>query len=278
MNYILCDGGLANRLNTLLVGLYLKQHTGTPWCIAWPPNRWCGANLNDLFIPPLPVADFGLSYFKKFQRKFTFLFHENQIGFPEEKIFYHSKNERLEDLERLVQTNTPLVYFHNLIPAWFSNEKLAEMARALKVQPVIQQRVDHFVTSQGISKATVGIQIRKTDFGDKVNEEEIFKAVKASKKIFFVCSDSQAVEAKFAKLPNCAVHPKSYYPQTKTNDTNWNAVTTDEDGRTYPYNIQRSSDSVKEALVDFLILSKTNIMPVSGSTFQNLAIRFSALA
>jgi hypothetical protein len=277
MNYIFCDGGLANRLNTLFVGLLLKETTGTPWSVAWPQNRWCGAHLNDLFVSPLPVVPHGLTFFKRFSRKFTFLFHENQIGFPEEKIFYHSKNANLEGLQNIILTNTPVVYFHNLMPSWFGNEQFRGMANKLVVKPEIKSKVDKFTKTHNISKKTIGIQIRKTDFGNKVNDNEIYNIVKTSQKSFFICSDSQEVEQRFAKLPNCFVNLKSHYAEKLNKNNDWNDFTTDDSGRTYPYNIKRSAESVCDALVDFLILSRTSITPVSGSTFQNLAIRYSTL-
>ena len=51
MHQVMCDGGLANRLNTLLVALALKIHTKSAWGIAWPVNNWCGAPFEDLFDP-----------------------------------------------------------------------------------------------------------------------------------------------------------------------------------------------------------------------------------
>ena len=55
MNIVMCDGGLANRLNALLFALILRRKFGHEWRIAWPLNNWCGAPLHSLFDAPLPT-------------------------------------------------------------------------------------------------------------------------------------------------------------------------------------------------------------------------------
>jgi len=276
MNYIFCDGGLANRLNTLIAGLVIKQTTATPWTVAWPRNWACGAAFEQLFQPMLPVVEHPLRYFKRWSRNFTFLFHENQIGFPEERILYHKNHARLEDLQRIIATGQPVVYFHNVIPDWVDDTLFAEQVTKIKAVNDIQARVDKFLKDHKITKETIGIQIRKTDFGEKVDEKKIFELVRNSNQRFFVCSDSAEVEEKFSKLKNCVVNKKSAHAEKSDASKGWNDLIVDDDGRIYPYNVTRSAGSVREALVDFLILSSTTIQPVSGSTFQNLAYRFSA--
>jgi hypothetical protein len=53
----------------------------------------------------------------------------------------------------------------------------------------------------------------------------------------------------------------------------WNSLIVDEDGRNYPFNVDRDRESVYWALVDLLILAKTRILETSGSSFQALAKR-----
>ena len=46
-HYVLCDGGLCNRLNALMFALILKRRFGGAWSISWPVNNWCGVDLGD---------------------------------------------------------------------------------------------------------------------------------------------------------------------------------------------------------------------------------------
>jgi hypothetical protein len=274
VNYIFCDGGLANRLNTLIAGLALKEITGTPWTIAWPRNWACGASFEDLFEPILPVVEYPLSYFKRYSRNYFFLFHENQIDFPEERIRYHEQND-LDELKRIITTGCTTIYFNNVIPEWVDQSLFYTGIKKIRAIEEIHKRVKGFIEKNKINRKTIGIQIRKTDFGSKVNEDMIFELVKNDNARYFICSDSSEVENKFSILPNCVINLKQEYVQKRLKDRDWNELVKDSDGRTYPYNVLRSSASVQEALSDFLILSSTSVKRVSGSTFQNLAHRFS---
>jgi hypothetical protein len=52
----------------------------------------------------------------------------------------------------------------------------------------------------------------------------------------------------------------------------WNASSIDENGQQLPYNVNRSSESVKEALVDLVLLSQSIPIPTSTSTFLELSL------
>ena len=88
MNVVLCDGGLANRLNALVFALILKQRYGHDWRISWPVNNWCGAALESLFVPPLPHDALPLSHYRHHDAR-TMLMQENQLDFPAERIVLH---------------------------------------------------------------------------------------------------------------------------------------------------------------------------------------------
>ena len=63
-NIIFCDGGLANRLNSLIGGLKLAEIIKGEWIICWPINEWCGSALEDLFNVDLPIINEKLSFFQ----------------------------------------------------------------------------------------------------------------------------------------------------------------------------------------------------------------------
>jgi hypothetical protein len=67
------------------------------------------------------------------------------------------------------------------------------------------------------------------------------------------------------------IYPKRAYVEKRVTG-NWNAVNTDHSGRLYPFNVERSATSVEDALVDLLILSRSQLVMTSNSTFLNAAL------
>jgi hypothetical protein len=273
MHQVLCDGGLANRLNTLLVALAVKIHTKSAWGISWPVNNWCGAAFEDLFEPVLHVSRNGLSYFKAQQDRYWQVFHENQIQFDESRITYNKTLADFDSLCELIRVHQRVVYFHHLIPSFVTDEMLGGTFEYLKPVQRVNDAVDQIVDSYGIDSNTIGVHIRKTDFGDSVDDLSLYERILGSSGRFFICSDSNEVLARFAPLENCIALPKPSMPKKLRLDGDWNAVIQDSDGRVYPFNVDRDRESVFWGLVDLLVLSKTQILMTSGSSFLGLAQR-----
>ena len=122
-------------------------------------------------------------------------------------------------------------------------------------------------------KEFLGIQIRKTDFGaNGADDNNLFALVsQCPQKQFFVCSDDAAVEQRFGALPNVVTHPKRAYVE-KVVDGGWNTPTADHSGRVYACNVNRNAVSVEDAVVDLLVLSRSQIVRTSNSTFLNTAL------
>ena len=57
-----------------------------------------------------------------------------------------------------------------------------------------------------------------------------------------------------------------------TDDGGWRDTVVDDDGNEYSFNIERSDESVIDAMVDLLILSKSTILNTSESTFLKTAL------
>ncbi len=270
MNVVLCDGGLANRLNALLFALILKRRFGHEWRISWPLNNWCGAPLEALFVPPLPHDTLSLTHYRQHDAR-TMLMQENQLDFPPERLVLHRDLHGFDDYRKHLDTNSGIVYFHNLIPAWVEPAEVHATLRSLRLAPEVEARAWAFCEQQSIDASVVGVHIRKTDFGDAVNDGAIFDAMGKSPKRHFVCSDDALVNRRFATLPNCAVFEKSHFPEKREKAAAWQHLSVDDDGRSFPYNIERSGASVVEGLIDLLILSRTELIATSGSTFLAMA-------
>ena len=281
MNHVLCDGGLCNRLNALFFALILQRKFGPlghDWQIAWPQNNWCGASFGSLFTSPLPQDGRSIEDFKQQQAGHLLLMHENQIGFDADRLILNRSLTSYDDYRRLLDSaradGLSVVYFNSLLPAFVQDDEVRDALQLLGLNPQLASTAGRFVETRQIDRSTLGLHIRKTDFGDLVDDQALFAQAQASPRRFFVCSDDAAVNQRFAGLPNAAVFEKSAFPEKLAGDAAWRHWTTDAEGRRFPFNITRSGASVVEGLIDLLILSQTEIVPTSGSTFLATARLF----
>ncbi len=274
MNVVLCDGGLSNRLNALVFALILKRRFGQAWRISWPVNNWCGAPLDSLFQPPLPHDELGLGHYRQHDDRLM-LMQENQLDFPPERLQLHGGLRSFEAWQTLCDRAGGIVYFHNLIPDWVPAHEVHETLRSLRLNTDVERRAREFCEARRIDTApgtrAVGVHIRKTDFGGAVNDDQLFEQVRSSPRPHFVCSDDAGVNQRFGALPHCAVFAKTAFPEKRVKDAAWLHWNADDEGRSFPFNIERGATSVVEGLIDLLILSRTETLSTSGSTFLAMA-------
>jgi hypothetical protein len=275
-NVVFCDGGLCNRLNALLFALVLRQRLRQEWQVAWPRNNWCGAGLSRLFELDLMVTEQSLEHFRRNQQAYKLLMHENQADFDAGLIHYHRDLPSMADYERILLANPQVLYYHNLLPPFLGMEDIKPVLGQLRIAAPVAERAGAFCRERGIDASVVGLHIRKTDFGNAVDDEKLFQLVSHSQDRFFVCSDDAGVNARFGALPNCAVFEKTAFPNKLTGEGGWNSRVTDSEGRQFHFNINRSEESIVEALVDLLILSRTRLINTSPSTFLRMALIFQA--
>ena len=267
---VLCDGGLANRLNALIFALILRKKFGHAWRMAWPLNNWCGADLHELLVPPLPVDATPLSHFRAHGTQFM-LMQENQLDFPAERLHLHHDLQSYEAFRVYLDGPVGIVYFHNQIPAWVPADDIADALRSLTPNADVARRAWDFCVQARIERSVIGVHIRKTDFGDAVDDQRLFAQVRSSPQRHFVCSDAAEVNQRFSTLPHCAVFTKTAFPQKREAQAAWQQWTRDSDGRAFPFNIERSAAAVVEGWIDLLILSRTLLLPTSSSTFLAFA-------
>ena len=274
MNVVLCDGGLSNRLNALVFALILQRRFGQAWRISWPVNNWCGAPLDSLLQPPLPHDELGLGHYRQHDGRLM-LMQENQLDFPPDRLQLHGGLRSFEAWQPLCERPDGIVYFHNLIPDWVPAHEVQETLRGLKLNADVERRARAFCEARRIDTApgtrAVGVHIRKTDFGGAVNDDQLFEQVRSSPRPHFVCSDDAEVNRRFGALPHCAVFAKTSFPEKRVKDAAWLHWNADDEGRQFPFNIERGATSVVEGLIDLLILSRTETLSTSGSTFLAMA-------
>lgn len=266
-----CDGGLCNRLNILIFILILREKYGHIWELVWPKNSWCGAAFNKLFDLDVDVTDRSITYFKEHERDFTFLIHENQGNFSDDLINYNASFSEYSQYGLFLNSHDNVFYYNNLLPSFVNMDDIKKVIHDLKINEKIFDTATLFCMDNSIDETVYGLHIRKTDFGDKVNDKELYQLVSTRAARFFVCSDDAEVNARFSQLPNCSVFQKCYFPQKRLKSANWLHWNIDAEGRTFPFNIERSEEAVIEGLIDLLILSRTTLVKTSSSTFLSMA-------
>ena len=270
--FVFCDGGLGNRLNSLIGGLVTAESYNLNPIICWPENNWCGCSFEDLFDNDFSVVKDDVFYFFKEESNNLFLsITDNGIKLKN----YLEPNE--QGFESIKNTNVDVVYYHNKIPKNLSQEKVLKFSRQLKIKSSIVSKAMEFVNKNSVSKSTKGLHIRKTDFPNQLDSDVLFQTVsKDSNTKYFVCSDDKSTEDQFSTLRNVCVFEKTSYVQ-KLNDGEWRQTTTDTSGRIFDFNVDRPKQSVIEAFVDMLVLSKTTISVKNKSTFLSWAQMYSAI-
>ena len=154
--FVFCDGGLGNRLNSLIGGLVVAESYNLKPIICWPENNWCGCSFEDLFDNEFNIMKDDVFYFFKEDSNNLFLsITDNGIKLknylePNEHGFGHIKN-----------TETDVVYYHNKIPKNLNQEKILKFSRQLQIKSNIVRSALEFVSSNNISKSTKGLHIRR---------------------------------------------------------------------------------------------------------------------
>jgi hypothetical protein len=270
--HIYCDGGFGNRFNGLLSGLLLADAAGLQPVVVWPRNNWCGASYAQLIASKANVIERELASYVPEKDDFQFFMTEDHLNMGVENKS-PLQTESLADALTYLAKSSKDVYFHTpLIPTFFDTQKLHVMVRNLQFSATLYERARQFIVESDLVDY-LGLQIRKTDFGaNAADDNNLFDLVtNCPQKQFFVCSDSKEVEQRFQTLPNVTIYPKRAHVELMV-PGEWSTTTADHSGRLYASNVNRNDVSVEDAVVDLLILARSQIVRTSHSTFLNTAL------
>jgi hypothetical protein len=268
---ILCDGGLGNRLSALIGGLITSDILSSNPVIYWPMNNWCGCEFSDLYESNITVKTEGLNDLFSKNLNDIFLIHENQTNFHLQKTY----PQILDSLHNILNLNDDIIYYNSLLTSYCSIDKVTKKLLSLKIKDDILIKVKKFIEENKINKNTIGFHFRKTDFnGDlnhRSNENYCKQLILENKNInFFICSDSTDLEKEFSNFENVKVYHHNN-PVLKYTNGDWNDFMIDDQGRRTNFNVDRPRQSVIDAFITLLILSRTTIKSESISTFLNYA-------
>ena len=268
---IICDGGLGNRINSLISGLIISDMLGYTPYVHWSPNNWCGCKLDEIFTPDFNYDDKSITKIHEEFPNHLYLIHANQLN-KEVDIIYIN-----DDISSIYQSkDRDIIYYNSLIPEFINQEDLIKKLKSLKIKEDILKNVLDFCESNKIGKSVDGVHIRMTDFPENIKVDELLDYVSSSNSKTFVCSDDKECELKFLNYSNVITLSKNSYATKMDINLGWNDLTQDTEGRYFNFNVNRSSESALEAFKDLLILSRTNIIKTSNtSTFLKLSTLYS---
>ena len=271
---IYCDGGFGNRFNALTVGLLIAKVGNFKPVIFWPSTNWCRSLFKNIFKNDYNVINCNLNYFQKNSKDYEFIMHSNSANLPCQIKHPNYFNSIQNIADYYNQSNKQkFVYNNDTIPDYCSNNDLKQIVKDIKFTDKIVDKVNQF--TKNINDEFIGIHLRNTDFHD--NEKRKFDQIESLVKInpginYFICSDDEKLEERFTKNDNAFAYPKTKYVEKLTDDGGWRDAVVDNEGNEYSFNIERSDQSVIEAMIDLLILSKSTIMNTSESTFLKTAL------
>lgn len=274
--YIHCDGGFGNRFNSLVVGLLIVKIGNYHPVVLWPSTNWCRSKFDMIFNFKIDVIEESLLFFSKDFQKYEFVMHNNFLNFS--KSVTHPNNFSnifsLIDFINNLKSNK-IVYNNDSIPSYAYCNELYSIINDIKFCNFIVDNSEKFINENNLGNNFYGVHLRNTDFYDphKPNFDQIYShIVENSDKKYFVCSDDKQLEEKFNQLDNVFVYPKTNYVEKLTDEGDWRSVIVDDTGVEYPFNVERSDESVQQAMIDLYILSKSDIMKTSNSSFLQTAI------
>lgn len=268
---IYCDGGFANRYNNLVSGLAICKLLNLRPKILWPANSWCGARFETIFDSNLSVEATELVDIKNNHSLdgYIVVTNQDQSMFLEVAYLFPDSVKSFESV--FADAASGVFYHFPLIPEWIPIEAIEAAILDLPFKQALLQTADNYI-SEYLQEGYFGIHLRRTDLVLGFSDDEV-KAIAAqhSDKLIFVCSDSEDTERALIAVPNIRIKKKAAYVEMKVDSGNWQSPTLDDSGRAYYSNVTRSEQSILDAVVDLLILSRSNLLGSAGSTFFGLA-------
>jgi hypothetical protein len=268
------SGGLCNRLLPFASCLSYARRKGIKPVICWEKTSICHADYCDLF----EQDDVEIVNKNQLKEKIDTLFLLSVPDVYQDFSLYGnpSLKELFEDdavkkypinLFSDDKYENCCVYSNSLVEYIDSTEASKSALKSIRIKKEIQDKIDEFVEMNDINKEWISIHARGTDFAlsrldDYLNLLQSLTKDNPNAKIFF-CSDEPTWEQEVKnRYPNNIVFRK------KSADT----LALDAKRNTWINNTFRSTEQVKEALIDVILLSKCGkVIHNNQSSFGKLA-------
>lgn len=258
--YLFCNGGFGNRFYSLLTGFYISYRVGRDPTVIWPVNNWCGAAFDDIFSSPL-AFDQDIDYQALINSKTTVNVLHNNFFNPDIS-WIPAIHTPIEAIVGYIQSSEmPAVIGTDSLAPYVDHAVLKHgLMPMLRFRPELVERADRVLAQLPPGTKYYGLHLRKTDAHQYANEQRLLQIVDTNPdQTFFVCSDDAETEKLFAQRSNVFTHAKDSYVEKLVNGE-WRTEIVDSDGNRFPFNVNRPKSSVTQAIVDLILLSRSDLM------------------
>ena len=73
---IFCDGGIGNRINSLVSRMVIAKYFNFSYLIHWPENNWLSASFSDIFKNNLPISNLSIKELRGKFKEANVLLHD----------------------------------------------------------------------------------------------------------------------------------------------------------------------------------------------------------
>eukprot|EP01060_Flectonema_neradi_P021122 TRINITY_DN2863_c2_g1_i1.p1 TRINITY_DN2863_c2_g1~~TRINITY_DN2863_c2_g1_i1.p1 ORF type:complete len:328 (+),score=36.07 TRINITY_DN2863_c2_g1_i1:138-1121(+) len=267
------SGGLGNRMAGVINGIWLSHTLKIPLIIHWEVDKACGAAFDDLFdyskeIHVIPKQPNALKYSAILATpKYSYLGtagHWVFKSFDSRQTSLGAISDSQKDFLSWALTSGrgySILYVNDHVDSSIDKTLLSVVVhRTISVKRGISIAANKFIQDNNLTLQTIGIHLRATDAARSVNVTAIASDVirRFPKATQFVCSDSKKAEDELiALLPKAARRYKHSY--AKLLEPNLPFRVLKDNGERSFSNIIRDEQSVIDAMIDLLILSRVHI-------------------
>lgn len=289
-----CAGGLCNRINNIINGIYLSQLLNRELYINWGLDNACYCPLEKLFSNDfnrhIKIGTDFVSYSPwntdkqqakiknqhgEFQYRLTFKYDDYQC-------MHERPNDRVSDkgvqiIEELRSIKSPNLIFSSsvILTEIIPESSVIKILGELIPIPELADQIYAAIAKDNIDHSVIGIHLRKTDY-NLLDDMHVINSINRhlesdKKKRFLICSDSISTEEKF----------KNLYPDNALLVSDKSFLEKIDPGKTDQLfsNLMRTERSVQSALVDMYLLGHTSFEIFSPiSTFAQTAFRLNKIS
>lgn len=276
---IYCDGGLGNRINSLIGGIYLAKSIKRKFQISWPINRWCGIPFEDIFNSTINADKRTILDFNSLKNNQLLIAHSSQ-SFSVPVVInpnqYFRASTFLSTVADNIKNYDDCIYYNNLVPDFVPIKEVLLALRHINLKDSYKATAANFLEERGMAKSHFwGLHLRGTDASSSSEYYNFwYKLSYLLPGKILLCTDDNEIENLFKKNKSVVFREKSSLPKKSETSGGWNERCVDEYGRYFDFNIARDADSMRESIVDFYLLSLSLIIPTSRSTFLSNALRY----
>lgn len=286
-----CGGGLCNRINNLINGIYLSELLNRKLYVWWGLDNACYCPLEKLFSNDLnqdhkSIYTDEFVYYSPFHTDRKKSKMKNTHGelkfrltpkYDDYQRMHDRPDDRLSDrapqiIEELKSIQSPNLIFSSsvILTEIIPEDIVRKILCSLMPVPELRDNILLAIQTYNINSSVIGIHLRRTDY-NLLNDNDIMNSINNylksnAQKKFLICSDSYASEQKFKNLyPDnvILIKDKSYIEKINNQKTD-NEFS----------NLMRTERSVQNALIDIYLLANTSFEIFSPiSTFAQTVFR-----